>query len=102
MAPSKRGLGWPWDNQEDAFSPYHSAIEKHELTWLFNWEMWKPKGLPAALDYIPQVRTAAEAPKIDQVSICIHSAQHKRERESKATPNPQQLTNRPLPPSLVP
>lgn len=69
MAPSKRGLGWPYDNQEDAFKSYDPAIKKGELTWLFNWEMWKPKGLPAGLDYVPQVRTAANAPQIDQVSV---------------------------------
>lgn len=69
MAPSKRGLGWPYDNQEEAFKPYDPAIKKGGLSWLFNWEMWKPKGLPAGLIYVPQVRTAANAPQIDQVSV---------------------------------
>lgn len=67
MAPSKRGLGWPYDNKAPAFKPYEAAVKDHTLTWLFNWEMWKPEGLPAGLTYVPQVRTAAEAGKIDQV-----------------------------------
>lgn len=66
MAPSKRGLGWPYDNEAGAFKPYDGAVKDHTLTWLFNWEMWKPQGFPAGLTYVPQVRTAAEAGKIDQ------------------------------------
>lgn len=69
MAPSKRGLGWPYDNQAGVFKPYDTAVKDHTLTWLFNWEMWKPKGFPAGLTYVPQVRTAAEAGKIDQVFL---------------------------------
>lgn len=68
MAPSKRGLGWPYDNQQDAFHAYEPSVGQHKLTWLFNWEMWKPKGFPEALEYVPQVRTQAEAGQIDQVS----------------------------------
>lgn len=67
MAPSKRGLGWPWDNPAGAFDAYEPAVHNNELTWLFNWEMWKPNGLPAGLDYVPQVRTGDEAAQIDQV-----------------------------------
>lgn len=67
MAPSKRGLSWPYDNQEGAFKPYDQAIRNGQLTWLFNWEMWKPKGFPTGLSYVPQVRTGAEAAQIDQV-----------------------------------
>lgn len=68
MAPSKRGIGWPYDNQGPAFKPYEPSIREHHLTWLFNWEMWKPKGFPESLEYVPQVRTEQEASKIDQVS----------------------------------
>ncbi|ROV94558.1 hypothetical protein VMCG_08168 [Cytospora schulzeri] len=66
MARSKRGLGWPWDNPKDAFDAYGPAIHNKKLTWLFNWEMWKPNGLPAGLKYVPQVRTETEAAQIDQ------------------------------------
>lgn len=67
MSSSKRGLGWPYDNKAEAFQPYGPIIDQRKLTWLFNWEMWKPDGLPNALEYVPQVRTQAEADKIDQV-----------------------------------
>lgn len=67
MAPSKRGLGWPYDNGAAAFKPYEPSIRKNELTWLFNWEMYKPEGFPQALEYVPQVRTEKEASQIDQV-----------------------------------
>lgn len=66
MAPSKRGLGWPWDNPESAFSIYEPSIKNNHIEWLFNWEMWKPKGFPAGLDYTPQVRLGNQASTIDQ------------------------------------
>lgn len=63
---SKRGLGWPWNNPASQFSLYADAISAQKLCWLFNWELWKPEGHPAGLEYVPQVRTAKEAPQIDQ------------------------------------
>ena len=72
-AKSKRGLGWPWNNTAPEFAPYNPAIASGKISWLFNWEMWKPDGTPsssadtgAGFDYVPQVRTAAQAPQIDQ------------------------------------
>ena len=63
---SKRGLSWPWDNPASHFPLYTPAITTGKLSWLFNWELWRPDGLPAGLQYIPCVRTAKEAPQIDQ------------------------------------
>ncbi|KAI3390324.1 hypothetical protein diail_10120, partial [Diaporthe ilicicola] len=76
MAPSKRGLGWPYDNEAGAFKPFEPAVKDNALTWLFNWEMWKPQGFPSGLTYVPQVRTAAEAGKIDQFLGSLGKVSH--------------------------
>ena len=63
---SKRGFGWPWNNTAPEFAIYNPAISSSKITWLFNWEMWKPDGTPDTIEYIPQVRVGDQAPQIDQ------------------------------------
>src|ERR1700761_8783476 len=63
MSKSKRGLAWPWNNKPEDFSLYTGSSK---LTWLYNWELWKPDHCLPSLDYVPQVRTAKEAGQIDQ------------------------------------
>jgi hypothetical protein len=63
---SKRGLGWPWNNTAPEFTHYKPAISAGKITWLFNWEMWKPDGTPDDIEYIPQVRVGSQASQIDQ------------------------------------
>jgi hypothetical protein len=60
----KRGISVPWNFDPKHFALYTPAIESGKLSWLFNWEMWKPKGLPPTITYIPQCRTAREADQI--------------------------------------
>lgn len=60
----KRGISVPWNFDPKHFAIYKQAIEDGKISWLFNWEMWKPKGLPPTIIYIPQCRTAKE---VDQV-----------------------------------
>lgn len=61
---SKRGIGWPWDNPASQFPLYASAISNNKISWLFNWELWKPEGLPSGLEYVPQVRLGTQAKDI--------------------------------------
>ena len=63
---NKRGLGWPWNNIASEFAIYNDAIASRKISWLFNWEMWKPDGTPDGVEYIPQVRVGAQASQIDQ------------------------------------
>ena len=63
---SKRGLGWPWNNTAPEFAIYDTALSSGKIGWLFNWEMWKPDGTPAAVAYVPQVRVGNQASQIDQ------------------------------------
>ena len=55
---------------------YHDAVTKHKIDWLFNLEMWEPKGIPAGIEYVPQVRTAAEVPKIKELLAAVHNPKH--------------------------
>lgn len=71
-ASSKRGLGWPWNNTASEFSLYQDAIKAGKIGWLFNWEMWKPEGLPTELEYVPQVRLGNQAAQIDQFLSNVH------------------------------
>jgi len=66
MAPSKRGLGWPWDNPKTAFAIFEPSIHNEHITWLFNWELWTPEGLPAGFPHVPQVRLGSQAAQIDK------------------------------------
>lgn len=62
----KRGLSWPWNNDSKHFRLYRDyCAPGGKLTWLYNWEMWMPADLPRELDYVPCVRTAAQAEQID-------------------------------------
>jgi len=61
----KRGVGWPWDNPATHFLLYNPYISAGKLTWLFNWELWRPEGTPAHMEWVPCVRTAAQAKDID-------------------------------------
>jgi hypothetical protein len=62
---SKRGICVPWNFEPGDFTLYQKAIDDGTISWLSNWEMWKPKGLPSNIIYIPQCRTANEAPQIN-------------------------------------
>jgi hypothetical protein len=64
MAPSKRGISIPWNFSPADFSIYAHAIDSGKISWVSNWEMWKPEGLPANVLFIPQCRTALEADNI--------------------------------------
>ena len=66
QSTSKRGLGWPWNNTAPEFAIYNEAITSRKISWLFNWEMWKPEGIPDGIEYIPQVRVGNQASQIDQ------------------------------------
>jgi hypothetical protein len=61
---AKRGISVPWNFKPTHFALYAPAIESGKLSWLFNWELWKPKGLPPKIIYTPQCRTAREADQI--------------------------------------
>jgi Glycosyl hydrolase catalytic core len=61
---SKRGIAIPWDFSPSHFAIYLSAFESGKLSWLSNWEMWQPKGLPPCVPYVPQCRTGNEANQI--------------------------------------
>jgi len=61
---SKRGISIPWNFDPKDFSSYSAAIKSGKISWISNWEMWKPKGLPSDVTYIPQCRTANEADQI--------------------------------------
>jgi hypothetical protein len=68
---SKRGLGWPWNNTAPEFALYNDAISSRKISWLFNWEMWKPEGTPGGIEYVPQVRVGNQASQIDQFLASI-------------------------------
>ncbi|KAI8931339.1 hypothetical protein NX059_011678 [Plenodomus lindquistii] len=55
--PAKRGLGWPWDYAAERFSLYPPSAP---ISWLFNWELWRPPGIPQHIEWVPCIRTAAE------------------------------------------
>ena len=66
----------PWNFEADDFALYKDAIDKGTIPWLSNWEMWKPKGLPSNVTYIPQCRTANEANQIsDYMKGCAEDQQ---------------------------
>ena len=76
QSSSKRGLGWSWDNKTSEFSMYTDAVAQGKISWLFNWEMWKPEGLPLSLDYVPQVRLGSQAQQIDQMLGPLNGPTH--------------------------
>lgn len=53
----KKGLGWPWDSPANHF-PLYSSFNSSTISWLFNWELWVPPGLPQTIEWVPCVRTA--------------------------------------------
>ncbi|KAE9977826.1 hypothetical protein BLS_001105 [Venturia inaequalis] len=63
-ADIKRGISVPRNFNPKHFAIYKGAIQSGKIGWLFNWEMWKPKGLPSSIMFVPQCRTAKE---VDQI-----------------------------------
>jgi hypothetical protein len=61
---SKRGICVPWNFSPKHFDLYADAISSGTLSWVSNWEMWKPVGLPPNVAYVPQCRTAKGANQI--------------------------------------
>jgi hypothetical protein len=53
----KKGLAWPWDHKPTLFP----LLNPQPPTWLFNWELWSPEGLPPQTEFVPTVRTAPQA-----------------------------------------
>jgi hypothetical protein len=79
MAPStKRGIAVPWNFSPAHFSLYQPALSAGTLSWVSNWELWKPSGLPASAPFVPQLRTAAAAAELPQYFAahapdpCVH------------------------------
>ena len=79
MAPSqlKRGLAWPWNNPKTHFPLYQAAIDSGKISWLMNWELWKPEGCLEQLEYVPMVRTAKEVENIDSFLASLWPDQRK-------------------------
>lgn len=63
---AKRGISIPWNFRPRHFALYTPAIEAGNLSWLCNWELRKPKGLPPNITFIPQCRTAKEASQVQR------------------------------------
>ncbi|KAJ9662637.1 hypothetical protein H2198_001309 [Neophaeococcomyces mojaviensis] len=72
---SKRGLGWPWDQPESHFQLFFppnlpdtprasQQIAQSKVSWLLNWELWVPGGLPKSVEWVPCVRTASQVQDI--------------------------------------
>ncbi|OQV08202.1 hypothetical protein CLAIMM_12512 [Cladophialophora immunda] len=57
----KRGLGWPWDQPSTHFALYRPYATSGKISWVFNWECWVPDSVPPEVEWIPCVRTAANA-----------------------------------------
>lgn len=57
---TKRGLGWPWDYPASHF-PLYTSHPSSSVSWLFNWELWRPPGTPSSIEWVPCIRTAAQA-----------------------------------------
>lgn len=73
-SPSKRGLGWPWNEPASHFPLYQPYIDAGKISWLFNWEVWVPESLPLQVEWIPCVRTPANAKDVDPfLSDIIHN-----------------------------
>ncbi|KAJ3281837.1 hypothetical protein HK104_011256 [Borealophlyctis nickersoniae] len=53
----KRGLAWPWNGLKEDFVNFSGNLP--HVTWLYNWEPYKPDGLPTNLEYVGMCRTAA-------------------------------------------
>jgi hypothetical protein len=60
LTSTKRGIGWPWDYPASHFQLY-TSLSASRITWLFNWELWRPPGTPASIEWVPCVRSAAQA-----------------------------------------
>ncbi|EXJ80184.1 hypothetical protein A1O1_08326 [Capronia coronata CBS 617.96] len=62
----KRGLCWPWDQPGSHFKLFEQYVSMPgKIRWLFNWELWVPDSLQPDMEWIPCVRTAAQAKDID-------------------------------------
>ena len=57
---SKRGLAWPWDHPTSLFTSHFSTHSPARISWLFNWELWRPQNLPKEVQWVPCLRTAAQ------------------------------------------
>ncbi|KIW75581.1 hypothetical protein Z517_10323 [Fonsecaea pedrosoi CBS 271.37] len=57
----KRGLGWPWNQPSTHFALYEPHARAGKISWIFNWECWVPDSVPAGVEWVPCVRTAATA-----------------------------------------
>lgn len=42
---SKRGLAWPWFNEQSNFDPIRFTSEG-KVSWMYNWETWRPAKTP--------------------------------------------------------
>jgi hypothetical protein len=76
MVSSKRGLAIPWNFEPSHFLLYTDAASV--ISWASNWELWTPSGLPASIPFVPQVRTAKEAPQIAEF-LARYSAEDRLE-----------------------
>jgi hypothetical protein len=66
MAPSKkRGICVPWNFSPAHFALYQPAIDAGNISWLSNWELWKPQGLPAGIPFVPLCRTGDKAVELN-------------------------------------
>jgi len=62
MSPSKkRGICVPWNFDPAHFNLYQPAIDNGTISWITNWELWKPQGLPSNVHFVPQCRTGDKA-----------------------------------------
>lgn len=72
----KRGISIPSNFDPRHFALYKEAIDAGKISWLFNWEMRKPNGLPPNIIYVPQCRTVkAVATVIPRMKRYLHDDQ---------------------------
>jgi len=51
----KRGLAWPWNGQAGDFGLFSNS---GKIGWVYNWESWRPQGMPGRFEYVAMQRTA--------------------------------------------
>ena len=73
---TKRGICVPWNFEADDWALYQDAIDSGKLSWVYIWEMWKPKGLPDKINFIPMCRTADGVNDIE-----YHLQTHKSDKQ---------------------